>query len=218
MDKNSTKKASILIWSVFLLLFLSTSFIYISTKIGKYMDNSEGLVNSTDIKYDFENSGFGSGNDEVYTFLPDNSYTGNLRQNETSEYRFTGSASTNANLVLINSAGLISYKLLLVNSTFTVGTISASGITSTGFTNLSIPLTAGNPTAILYFKNIGGLVNYSISSSSSFQAKKRGYIITKEIGGKTYTKGIGEITNFSNGYLTGTFDLAKYQTYGLYNN
>lgn len=218
MDKNSTKKASILIWSVFLLLFLSTSFIYISTKIGKYMDNSEGLVNSTDIKYDFENSGFWSGNDEVYTFLPDNSYTGNLRQNETSEYRFTGSASTNANLVLINSAGLISYKLLLVNSTFTVWTISASWITSTWFTNLSIPLTAWNPTAILYFKNIWWLVNYSISSSSSFQAKKRWYIITKEIGGKTYTKWIWEITNFSNGYLTWTFDLAKYQTYWLYNN
>jgi hypothetical protein len=55
MDKNSTKKASILIWSVFLLLFLSTSFIYISTKIGKNMNNSEELVNSTGSKYEFLN-------------------------------------------------------------------------------------------------------------------------------------------------------------------
>lgn len=55
MNNISIKKASILIWSIFLLLFLSTSFIYISTKIGKSMTNSEELFATWSSKYDFIN-------------------------------------------------------------------------------------------------------------------------------------------------------------------
>lgn len=217
MDSFYTKKASILIWSVFLLLFLSTSFIYISIKIGNYMDKSEWLTNSSDLKYDFLNSWISPESDEIYTLFPDNSYTWTLRQLEETEYRFTWTWTQTANLILTNS-WVISYKLLLVNSSYTVWTISSSWTISNWFTSLSIPLTNFYTTALLYFKNMWWITKYNISSSSSFLSSKRWYQISTNIWGKNYMKTIWEITNFTWWYLTWTFDLSKYQFYWLYRN
>lgn len=218
MKDISNKKAYILVWIVFLLFFLSVSFIYISTKISTYIGESDNLSLVSDTKYNFLASMISTWTTEdVYSFFPDNSYTGNLRQNAKTEYRFTWNTATSANLILSNS-GVVSYKILLVDSSFAVWTLSFSWLTSTWFTNLSIPLSSSNPTAIVYLKNLWWNLNYNISSTSSFQAEKRGYSISKLIGWKTYTKTVWEITNFAPWYLTGTFDLAKYQTYGLYSN
>lgn len=181
------------------------------------MDNSEWLVNSSDIIYDFLNSWVSSGTDENYSFFPDNSYSWDLRQSEETEYRFTWTWTQTANM-LLSSSGIISYKVLLVNSSYTAWSLSLTWVTSSWFTNLSINLTTSYPTAILYLKNIWWLAKYNVSSSFSFLSSKRWYKITRDIGWKTYIKTIWEIINFTGGYLTWTFDKTKYQDYGLYRN
>lgn len=181
------------------------------------MDNSEWLINSSDIKYTFLNSWVSSWTDEIYSFFPNNSYTWNLRQEEETEYRFTWTWTQTASLILSNS-WILSYKVLLLNSAYTVWNISLTWVTSTWFINLPINLTSFYTTAILYFKNIWWTAKYNIYSSYQFQSAKRWYKITRDIGWKNYIKTIWEINNFTWWYLTWTFDKTRYQDYGLYRN
>lgn len=54
MQKNN-KKASILIWSIFLSLIISITFIWISTKINKNLNNNYSKINNIEINNEIEN-------------------------------------------------------------------------------------------------------------------------------------------------------------------
>lgn len=146
MYKNSTKKASILIWSVFLLLFLSTSFIYISTKIGKYMDNSEELTNSKASKYDFLNwtqNIEDQVNGEKYDYLNNSIYTWVLRNFETKTFTW---------IIWTASLNFIVW--------WWTGTIYYSGTSYTWFTNTWFSILN---TGDLTITNSGWFSNYTIN-------------------------------------------------------
>ncbi len=152
MDNNSTKKASILIWSVFLLLFLSTSFIYISTKIGKYMDNSEELTNSTGSKYEFLNwiqNIENQVNGEKYDYLNNSIYTWVLRNFETKTFTW---------IIWTASLNFIVW--------WWTWTIYYSGNANTWITNTGFTLNYAN-TWTLTITNSGWFSNYTINLANT---------------------------------------------------
>jgi hypothetical protein len=169
MDKNFTKKASILIWSVFLLLFLSTSFIYISTKIGKYMDNSEELANSTGSKYEFLNwtqNIENQVNGEKYEYINNSIYTWVLRNLESKTFTWVNQT---VNFVILSWWGTGSVYYSWNSQTW---------LTNTGFTLNYVS------TWTLSITNSGGFSNYTINIAP----EKKEYIIYKEIWGKKFIK------------------------------
>ncbi|MDD4151402.1 MAG: hypothetical protein PHR68_02200 [Candidatus Gracilibacteria bacterium] len=172
--KYYKKNASILIWSILILTFISFSFIYISDIISKLISNSSSDFYESR-KYDFL---YDSGDlldektEENYKYFTKNSYTGVLRNGESVTY----SGITNPITFSVISGG-------------GNGQIYFSGITSTGITNTGFTI---SDTGTLYIKNNSGFTNYNISSSTDFIAPKNNYIITKEMGGKTFIKNIGE--------------------------
>jgi hypothetical protein len=54
MQKNP-RKASILIWAIFLSLIISVSFIEISTKINKNLKNNKNIINNIQLDLETEN-------------------------------------------------------------------------------------------------------------------------------------------------------------------
>lgn len=172
MKDISNKKASILIWSVFLLLFLSTSFLYISTKIGRYMDESEDLSNSNSSKYEFLNWNTSLDDSvtwEKYTYSTSSVYTWVLRNLET------------LNLTWV--VWSVNFNIL---STWWTWTIYFSGTASTWTTNTGFIIMNNWD---LFITNSGGYTNYTINLVDKFPKE---YTISSDIWWKRFIKEIWE--------------------------
>lgn len=172
--KYYKKNASILIWSILILTFISFSFIYISDIISKLISNSSSDFYESK-KYDFLYNTWDlldEKTEENYQLLPVNFYTGVLRNGES-----------------------ITYSDITTPVTFSVISwwwnwqIYFSGTTSTGITNTGFTI---SDTWLLYIKNNTWFTNYTINSINGFIAPKNNYIITKEIWWKTFVKNIWE--------------------------
>lgn len=166
------KKASILLWSIFLLTFLAFSFLYVSKNISSQISKTDTYESP---KYDFLNNTWNlndSENDETYSYSSTNFYTGVLRNGENVVYTWITS-QINFSVVPWWWAGLIYY----------------SGSTSTGlYSNWFV----SNDTWDLYIESRAWFVNYTISSANPFFSKNREYSIEKNIWWNTIIKSIWE--------------------------
>jgi hypothetical protein len=128
--QKTTKKASILIWSLFLSLIVSMTFISISTKINKNIKNNANIRNNLEILSEIRkqtlNGSFNNNystislnNDEEIIFESHTNITKTLKKNESFILKFP--TISNITITLTNS-GALKYK--------TTGSQSLSGTIS----------------------------------------------------------------------------------------
>lgn len=164
------KKASILLWSIFLLTFLAFSFLYISRSISSQISKSN---ENNSIKYDFLNNTWDLLDDEkeeLYKNFPSNFYTGVLRTWESITYTWI--------------VGWVNFSFI---AWWGAGFIYYSWTTSTWLQNTSFSIWDSWD---LYIENRVWFVNYTISSTNNFSSPNREYMITKSLSWITILKNI----------------------------
>lgn len=201
------KKWSILIWSIFLVIFTSFSFIAISNWIWNNINKLSKFNDLLDFSSDSEYLEYS------------NSFTWWLKAWEATEFRFSWSAVINTSLVIVNWWP-IQYKILELNNDWTDVrnlSLSSSWIVANS-QNLTLNLDWTYWSAILYLKNLWWFTNYNISSASEFLSEKieiieKERIWNKEIIKKRYIK-----QNFEKGLFSSwNFELDQYKSYWMYN-
>lgn len=178
---GTNKSGSILIWSIFLVIFVTFSFLYISTGISKQLDKNK--LNIQEINNDTIIDNISSDNlqmkalssNESYTFDYFNSFHGTLKKEETIEFKFS---QANTGSIEIKNGWPIYYQVL--NSTSTI--ISEWVLTGT-LLDLTLPGTQIN-IKTLSLENLWGLaeVNIDFDTASWISFPYNYYKRVKNIG------------------------------------
>ena len=184
MQKTS-KKASILIWSIFLSLIISVVFINTSSKIGKIIHNNSLLLESSDNNYNIKEVlneknyiDLELDNWESLLFESNNNYTWTLLANQIIEIQFPD-INNNININIF-TWGPIFYN-------------HSNGTSSWVITNNN---SISVSTWFLYIKNLWWYTKYNLTSMNDFMTKTKKYKIIKKIWNKEVIKSSGEIKNF----------------------
>ncbi len=183
------KKASILIWSIFLSLTMSIAFISISSQINSNLKNNNSLNKKIDIKNNInnalidaiENNNFENkeiSNNEILIFEKNNFLNIWLKNNEEIRLRF----ANNINMtIVINSWSPVSY---LNTSYSNINWISSSSTTFSTWTWEII------------IKNLWLYSNVNIFSEDNFEKQYKKYKIIQKIWNKNIIKQSSEIKLF----------------------
>lgn len=175
------KKASILIWSIFLSLIMSITFISISSQISKNLKNNNSLNKKIDIKNNINNAIIEAietnnfenkevSNNEILVFEKSNFLNVWLKINEEIRLRFT--KNTNMTIV-VNSWSPVSY---INTSDSNINWISSSLTTfSTWVWDIII-------------KNLWPYSNINIFSEDNFEKEYKKYKIIQKIWNKNIIK------------------------------
>jgi len=106
MQKNKNN-ASILIWSIFLSLILSITFIGISSKITKELKNNKNYLNQNNQnnfiknklkKRDYSNENFPSNNENII-FMQNKNYSWSLKKEEKIQIKFVENSNISINII-----------------------------------------------------------------------------------------------------------------------
>jgi hypothetical protein len=188
MQKN-TRKASILIWSIFLSLIISITFISISTKINKSIRNNNDLKNQMHISNEVKNllnswsiqwihlDQILENWDEIL-FDSNTTLKSNLKKNETAQVKFPTSSNISINL---------SYSWAIFYNTTGTSTLSWVINNSQSISSFSW---------ILELTNLWWYLEYEVNADQSFLPQYSSYKIIKQIGNKQVIKQKGTIKNF----------------------
>ena len=183
------KKASILIWSIFLSLTMWIAFISISSQINSNLKNNNSLNKKIDIKNNInnalidaiENNNFENkeiSNNEILIFEKNNFLNIWLKNNEEIRLRF----ANNINMtIVINSWSPVSY---LNTSYSNINWISSSSTTFSTWTWEII------------IKNLWLYSNVNIFSEDNFEKQYKKYKIIQKIWNKNIIKQSSEIKLF----------------------
>lgn len=183
------KKASILIWSIFLSLTMSIAFISISSQISKNLKNNNDLNEKINIKNDInnalidaiENNNFENkkiSNNEILIFEKNNFLNIWLKNNENITIKFA--SDTNMTIV-INSWSPVSY---MNTSDSNINWISSSSTTFSTWT------------WDIIIKNLWNYSNIDIFSEDNFEKQYKKYKIVQKIWNKTIIKQSSKIKIF----------------------
>ena len=191
------KKASILLWAVFLSVVISISFISISLKINKNITNYKENNQNEEINNYIKNKDFSNKdlwNNEELIFEDSKNYTKTLNFNKATEIRINSVNSTNFN-ININNWWPVFYSLLLYNNTSFAWNITSSWII-TNNSSFVWNFDNTNNSWILYIKNLWWISNFSLTSSENILTDNKKYTITKIIWNKKLIKKEWFIKNF----------------------
>jgi len=176
------KTGSILIWSIFLVIFVTFSFLYISTGISKQIDANKIKIQDMNNTILIDNISTNNAesisleNNEKYIFQFYNSFQWTLKKDETLEFIFS---QTNTGSIEIKNGGPLYYKVWNTSGIFSQGLIvdSLMGVTLSGnllesktlslynlwgFTEINIEFHTASGITFPYnyykrIKNIGGI-------------------------------------------------------------
>lgn len=188
MQKNA-KKASILIWSIFLSLIISMTFISISTRINKNIKQNQSIIWQIETQ------------NETYNSIAEEKIQWNYEEKKLS----------NKDLIMFDSQNLASFWLKTHQKT-QIRFPESSNITITLSHSWSVFYeTSGNLTFswviqknhtisgfswTLNIENLWWHTPFTLESNDNFTRQYTNYKITKEIGNKTVIKTRGKIKNF----------------------
>lgn len=186
MQINNKVNAYILIWAMFLSIIILVSFMSISWKINKIINNynnEEKIDNLNEILKSKEFSNTQIWVDEEIVFEDSKIYKKSLEQNQNTEVRVKSTSNVNFNLK-INKWWPIFYSLLLFSwSTFS-WSITSSWIVDNNLA-FSWSFTSNNDNWIIYIKNLGWYTNFELSSSGELIKEFENYSIIKKIWNKS---------------------------------
>jgi len=214
------KKWSILIWSVFLLVFISSSFIYISSQISKLITLNTNLYTSiynnifssekvSYSKYFNDISSINLWNNERLVFDFVSNFTWSLQKNEKIDFRFTGNSSWSIDIV---SGWPLFYKVLVFSwGTWTWNITSSWIIENSTFYTIPIDTTFDN--WLLYLENLWGHVIFSLSSNWNIIFPYNFYKIFKTIWNREVIKTSWKIKNYVIWTWSWGIDLRKWGMY-----
>lgn len=189
MQINNKVNAYILIWAMFLSIIILISFISISWKINKVINNyniEEKTDNLNEILKSKEFSNTKIWIEEEIVFEDSKIYKKSLEQNQNTEVRIKSTSNVDFNLK-INKWWPIFYSLLLFSwSTFS-WTINWSWIIDNTW-SFTWGFTWSYDNWIIYIKNLGWYSNFELSSSSKLIKEFENYRIIKKIWNKSVVK------------------------------
>ena len=182
--QKTDRKASILIWAIFLSLTISISFISISSKINKNIKSNHSLINKFDnlknIENKIKNNDFGNEKfpeKEEITFYQNKIFTWSLKNNETSQIKYAQSSNFD---ITILSGWPIFYT--------TSWSLSSSWIIDTNLWITSLSWT-------LDITNLWWYSKVNITSDNTFFPPEITYKVTKKIWNKEIIKNFWIIKN-----------------------
>lgn len=189
MQINNKVNGYILIWAIFLSVIIIVSFISISWKINKSInnytvDNEDYELNVTIKSKEFINKELS--NDEEIIFWDNRVYTKSLFIAQSTEIRVQNTSSTNFN-IKINKWWPIFYSLLSFSWTTFSWSITNSGIVS-DISNFTWSFSSAYDNGILYIKNLSWYSNFELSSSGNLITESRNYVVLKKIWNKKIIK------------------------------
>nr|MDD3720609.1 hypothetical protein [Candidatus Gracilibacteria bacterium] len=194
--QKSNKKGSILIWSIFLSLIISLTFVFVSTKVNQSIRlNSylEGFLNkNTTIKNLIKLGGAGNLGDNEFLVSTENLYT--LKNEENLIFSFSGNISFSGSIKL-KSGGPIYYEITSFSGSNNLEySLVNSGIISQINSGTLFIGYLGNDydRSDLTVSNLGGLSSFLINSTQDYYGVSKTYKVLKNIGGKNIEKSIFE--------------------------
>ncbi|MDD3646715.1 MAG: hypothetical protein PHH06_04915 [Candidatus Gracilibacteria bacterium] len=185
--QKSNKKASILLWAIFLSIIISVAFIGVSTKVSKKLRDNISFKEDVSIqnqiqnklnKKDFTNEVFING-EKIY-FESSNSIQRNLKKDEKIILNF--STGTSIDISLYNGGPII-YTFTSTPS----GIQTGSGLIK-DYDNIIGNLQGSDTNLKLEITNLGGYTSLGINSTSDFTSGEKSYTITQIIGNKELIK------------------------------
>ncbi|MCP4523153.1 MAG: hypothetical protein GY828_02945 [Candidatus Gracilibacteria bacterium] len=181
--QKSGKQASILLWSIFLSMVITLSFVSISTNITKVLhDNSQTIGK---IKGNFQLETILSSeshesqtlNNQSYIYFePKNEYSSTLYTGTQQSFSFSGETDAPIRIRILQG-GPLKY----LYSTGSSSHISGSFLSYISFSGGLIPTNTGG---ILQLENLGGYTSYQLISDTDFIKPEISYEIWKQIGNK----------------------------------
>ena len=176
MQKNN-KKASILIWAIFISLIISVSFLNISTKITKNLKNSSNLNLDLEKENKIQNLLYSSNNDSKIlenTEIQIENKTLKYSLKKWEVYKIQFPKTTQINLQLTNS-WIIEYNTWATNSWILYSSNSI----------LSANINANND---LVLKNLAWYSTFKLTSDNKFEFSDKKYKIIETIWNKKIIK------------------------------
>jgi hypothetical protein len=189
MQINNKIKWSILIWAVFLSLVISISFMSISTKINKSIQNNSTIQKNSNFETTIKNKDYTDKdlwNNEEIIFDSNKSYKKTLNLNENTEIRIINNTNNTDFSITINSWWPIFYNFTSFNGT------TASWQTSSWIIekiwSFTWYLDSNYNNGILYIKNLWWYTNFDLTSTQDITTQYKKYKINKNIWNKTLIK------------------------------
>ena len=189
---GTNKTGSILIWSIFLVIFVTFSFLYISSWISKQLDKNK--LNIQEINNDTIIDNISSDNlqtqalssNESYTFDYFNSFHGTLKRDETIDFKFS---KANTGSIEIKNGGPVHYQLLNNTSTLLSEWILTGTLLDLSLTGSAINIKT------LSLENLWGLAEITIEfdTASGISFPYNYYKRVKNIGGIEIVKEIWSV-------------------------
>lgn len=189
---GTNKTGSILIWSIFLVIFVTFSFLYISSWISKQLDKNKlsiQEINNDTIIDNISSDNLQSkalSSNESYTFDYFNSFHGTIKKEETIDFQFS---KANTGSIEIKNGWPIYYKVMNASSSV----LSEWILTGTLF-DLTLPWTPIN-IKTLSLENLWWLAEISIEfdTASGISFPYNYYKRVKSIGGIDIVKEVWSV-------------------------
>lgn len=189
MQINNKVNAYILIWAMFLSIIILVSFISISWKINKIINNYNTEEKSNNLNEILKSKEFSNTQiwvDEEIVFEDSKIYKKSLEQNQNTEVRIKSTSNVAFNLK-INKWWPIFYSLLLFSWSTSSWSITSSWIVDSNLA-FSWSFSSNSDNWIIYIKNLGWYSNFELSSSGKLIKEFENYRIIKKIWNKSVVK------------------------------
>ena len=212
MQINNKVNAYILVWAIFLSVIILISFLSITSKINKTINNYDPNKNNYSLNKIMKDKDFSTKNlwnGEEIIFEDNNIYIKSLKQNQNTEVRIQNTSNVAFNLK-INKWWPIFYNFLVFSWATFSWTLSNSWIVNNSL-NFTWSFNSKYNNWIIYIKNLGWYTNFELTSSSKLTKEFENYNIVKKIWNKSVVKKVWSIKIFD----LWIFPWIDYNKYGL---
>lgn len=209
--------ASILIWSVFLSLIISVSFLGISTSITRNLGKTEAItkqIQETQVidallkSETFEDTTLDSGDTLSFSSLTNQTFS--LKQGESTEFHMENMSDISLDIEILHG-GPIAYHFLRIAPDTPNAELTKSG-TIDAAKSIVADVNSTYTTGILILKNLASYSTVTIASDAPVTPNTISYQIITDIGNTSTVKEYGNYKVFE----IGGFNGLDYAQYGIY--